>query len=131
MKNLVYVTGNQYKLYTAKKFLEPYGINVIGKKIPCIEIQADTIEEVAKYSAEYAANVLNCAVLKNDMGLVVPALNGFPSAYTHYVEDTLGEEGLLKLMAGVSNRQAYFWNVWLMRNLVKKQNVFSRKLLAL
>lgn len=108
MKNLVYVTGNQYKLYTAKKFLEPYGINVIGKKIACIEIQADTIEEVAKYSAEYAANVLNCAVLKNDMGLVVPALNGFPAAYTHYVEDTLGENGLLKLMAGVSNRQAYF-----------------------
>ena len=43
MKDLIYVTGNQYKLFTAKKFLEPYGINVIGKKMECIEIQADKI----------------------------------------------------------------------------------------
>ena len=95
MKDLVYVTGNKYKIFTAKKFLEPYGINVIGKKIECPEIQADTIEEVAKFSAEYACQVLGTAVLKNDMGLIIPALNNFPAAYTHYVEDTLGEDGIL------------------------------------
>lgn len=109
MKDLIYVTGNKYKIFTAKKFLEPYGINVIGKKIECPEIQADSIEEVAKFSAEYACQELGTAVLKNDMGLVIPALNGFPSAYTHYVEDTLGEDGILKLMNGIENREAYFY----------------------
>lgn len=108
MKDIIYVTGNEYKLFSARKFLEPYGIRVIGKKISCPEIQADSIEEVAKYSAEYAANELNCPVLKNDTGLVIPALNGFPSAYTHYVEDTLGEDGILKLMEDVKQREAYF-----------------------
>lgn len=109
MKDLIYVTGNKYKIFTAKKFLEPYDINVIGKKIDCPEIQADTIDEVAKFSAEYACNFLNMPVLKNDMGLVIPALNGFPGAYTHYVEDTLGEDGILKLMEGIQNRYAYFY----------------------
>lgn len=105
MKDLIYVTGNEYKLFTARKFLNPYGINVTGKKIPCPEIQADTIEEVAKCSAEFATKTLNCAVLKNDSGLVIPALNGFPSAYTHYVEDTLGEDGILKLMEGIELKE--------------------------
>ena len=127
MKDLIYVTGNQYKLFTAKKFLEPYGINVIGKKIKCIEIQADTIEEVAVYSAEYAANILNCAVLKNDMGLVIPALNGFPAAYTHYVEDVLGESGILKLMSGVKERNAYFLECLAYAEPGKKTKVFYSK----
>ena len=69
LKNLIYVTGNEYKLYTARKFLEPFAINVIGKKIKCPEIQADTIEEVARFSVEYAAKELNCAVLKNDKSI--------------------------------------------------------------
>ena len=33
MSTLIYVTGNQYNLFTATKFLSPYGINVVGKKI--------------------------------------------------------------------------------------------------
>lgn len=127
MKDLIYVTGNKYKVFTAKKFLEPYGINVIGKKIHCPEIQADSIEEVAKFSAEYACKALGCAVLKNDMGLVIPSLNGFPSAYTHYVEDTLGEEGILKLMEGVENREAYFLECLAYAEPGKETKVFISK----
>ena len=63
MKDLVYVTGNHFKIFTAKKFLEPYGINIIGRKIDCIEIQANKIEDVAIFSSQYACNKLNCAVL--------------------------------------------------------------------
>ena len=127
MKDLVYVTGNEYKLYTAGKFLNKYGINVIGKKIKCPEIQADSIEEVAKFSAEYACSELDCAVLKNDMGLVIPALNGFPSAYTHYVEDTLGEDGILKLMSDIHNREAYFLECLAYAEPGKETKVFVSK----
>lgn len=127
MKDLIYVTGNKYKIFTAKKFLEPYGINVIGKKIYCPEIQEDSIEEVAKFSAEYASKALGCAVLKNDMGLVIPALNGFPSAYTHYVEDTLGEDGILKLMEGEKNREAYFLECLAYAEPGKETKVFISK----
>ena len=91
--------------------MEPLGYTVDNKKIDTIEIQADDVEDVAKYSAKWASNELKCDVLKNDTGLFVEALNGFPGVYTHYVDDTLGEDGLLKLLDGVSNRRAYFKEV--------------------
>jgi len=58
MKEIVYITGNKFKILTAKKMLEPLGITVDSKKIDCPEIQAETIEEVAKYSSKYASDLL-------------------------------------------------------------------------
>ena len=111
MKEITYVTGNWAKIDSAKQILETLGYQVNNIKMDTIEIQADTTEEVAKYSAKWASEKLKCAVLKNDSGLFVEALNGFPGVYTHYVDDTLGEDGLLKLLDGVENRKAYFKEV--------------------
>ena len=106
-KKITYVTGNWAKIDSAKKALEPIGYTVDNVKIETPEIQADDVSEVAKYSAKWAAEKLNCPVIKNDTGLFVEGLNGFPGVYTHYVDDTLGEDGLLKLMNGLENRNAY------------------------
>ena len=51
------------------------------------EIQADSIEEVAAYSAKEASEKLKCAVVKNDTEIMIDALNGFPTSYTHYAQD--------------------------------------------
>lgn len=109
--DITYVTGNKYKIELAQRILSPLGINVLQKKIYCPEIQDDKIENVSKFSAKYAANELGMPVIKNDSGLVIEALNGFPGPYTAYVEDTLTEEGILKLMEGKENRSAYFVEV--------------------
>ena len=111
MKKITYVTGNWAKIDSAKQILEPLGYEVDNIKLNTIEIQADDTEEVAKFSAKWASEQLKCAVLKNDSGLFVEALNGFPGVYTHYVDETLGEDGLLKLLDGVENRKAYFKEV--------------------
>ena len=108
MKKITYVTGNLYKVAGAKQVLEPLGYEVENIKMETPEIQADDVSEVAKYSAKWAAEKLNIPVLKNDSGLFVDWLNGFPWVYTHYVEDTLGEEWLLKLMEWLEDRTAYF-----------------------
>lgn len=108
MKKIIYVTGNWSKIMSAKNILEPLGIEVDNVKMATTEIQADTVEEVAKYSAKEASDKLKCAVLKNDTGLYVEALKGFPGPYTHYVDEKLGEDGLLKLLEGVENRKASF-----------------------
>lgn len=110
-KKITYVTGNWAKIASAKQVLEPLGYIVDNIKMETIEIQADDVEEVAKYSAKWACEKLNCTVLKNDTGLFVEALNGFPGVYTHYVDDTIGEDGLLKLLENVDNRKAYFKEV--------------------
>lgn len=111
MKKIVYVTGNWAKIMSARQILEPLGFDVEQKKIDVPELQNDSIEEVAKYSAKWASDELKCSVLKNDSGLCVDILNGFPGPYTHYVDDTLGEDGLLKLLEGVENRKAHFIEV--------------------
>lgn len=56
MKKIIYVTGNEFKVLTASKILNPLGYQVEAKKIDCPEIQADTIEEVAEYSSKYASD---------------------------------------------------------------------------
>lgn len=111
MKKITYVTGNWAKIESAKKALEPLGYEIDNIKMETIEIQADDVEEVAKYSAKWASNELKCDVLKNDSGLFIEALNGFPGVYTHYADDTIGEDGILKLLEGIENRNAYFKEV--------------------
>lgn len=108
MKRITYVTENWAKIASAKEILKPLGIEVNNVKIKTTEIQADTVEEVAIHSAKEASDKLKCDVLKNDTGLYVEALGGFPGPYTHYVDEKLGEDGLLKLLDGIENRKACF-----------------------
>lgn len=108
---ITYVTGNRYKIELAERILGPLGVDVVQKKIYCPEIQDEKIENVSKFSASYASKELGEAVIKNDSGLIIDALNGFPGPYTAYVEDTLTEDGILKLMSGVLNRKACFVEV--------------------
>lgn len=107
---LKYATGNDTKVAGAKKFLEPFGITIEQVKIDIPEIQADTNEEVAINSSKYAFSKINEMVLKNDGGLVIPKLKGFPGVYARYAEETIGAEGILKLMEDFegSDREAYF-----------------------
>ncbi len=119
------ITGNWAKVAQAKTFLEPHGIEIDNVKMDTIEIQADTVEEVAKYSAKWASEELKANVVKNDTGIMIEGLNGFPAAYTHYAQDTLGMEGILKLMEGVENRKAKFVQALAYCEYGKEPVVFS------
>ena len=110
-KIITYVTGNWAKIASARQALEPLGYKIDNIKMETPEIQADDVEEVAKYSAKWACEKLGKPVLKNDSGLFVKSLKGFPGVYTHYIDDTIGEDGILKLMEGIENREAYFKEV--------------------
>ena len=102
------VTGNWAKVAQAKSFLEPMGHEVDNIKMDTVEIQADSVQDVAAYSAKWASEQLKKNVVKNDTGIVIEGLKGFPGPYTHYVQDTLGEDGVLKLMEGMEDRKAKF-----------------------
>ena len=92
MKSITYVTGNWSKILSAKEVLEPLGFKVEHIKMDTTEIQADKVEEIAMHSAKEASDKLKKSVLKNDTGLFIEALNGFPGPYTHYVGERLGEK---------------------------------------
>ena len=72
-------------------------------------------------------NELNISTLKNDSGLVIPALGGFPGPYTQYVENTITEDGILKLMHGINDRTAYFVEVLAYTENGKEPVAFTSK----
>lgn len=111
MKEITYATGNWAKILSARQTLEPLGFEIKQVKMDVPELQDDSIEEVAKFSAKWASDKLKCDVLKNDSGLCIDALKGFPGPYTHYADDTIKEDGILKLLDGIENRKAHFTEV--------------------
>ena len=63
MKKITYVTGNWAKIDSARQILEPLGFTIDNIKMETVEIQADDVEDVAKYSATRACQKLNSPVL--------------------------------------------------------------------
>ncbi len=105
---IYYVTGNKGKVDLINMIYKDMDIEVIQENIETPELQSLDCREVAKMSAEFAAKLLGKPVLKNDSGLVIDELNGFPGALAKYTEDTIGSEGYLKLLEGKKNRRCHW-----------------------
>jgi XTP/dITP diphosphohydrolase len=95
------------------KFAEARGIfgDLEQKDIGYTEIQADTLEEVAIFGMKEVAARLHGPVMLEDAGLFIEALQGFPGVYSAYVQKTIGNDGILRLMEKVENRRAFFKSV--------------------
>ena len=108
---LAFITSNPGKVEEAKRYFESLGVEIYQLKMEYPEIQADTLEEVARFGAEWLGKRLDVPFFLDDSGLFIDALNGFPGVYSAYVYRTLGIDGILKLMEGVKNRNAHFRSV--------------------
>ena len=104
-------TGNVNKFNEARKVLGEYKIAVGMLRVKTVEIQSDSLEEIAKTSVLEAFEKCNLPLIVEDAGLFVEALGGFPGPYAAYVYKTIGNEGLLKLMQNVGSRNAEFRSV--------------------
>ena len=107
---VTFITGNKHKVKEAEIIFKKYNIDLKHIDLGYLEPQG-TLEEVAKSGAKYASQKLNESVIVEDAGLFIKALNDFPGTYSHYVQDTLGNSGILKLMNGVEDRYAEFRSV--------------------
>lgn len=104
---IYFVTGNRGKFEEAKGVLG----DVEQRNIGYTEIQADTLEEVAAFGMKEVSERLEGPVMIEDAGLFIDSLRGFPGVYSAYVFDTIGNEGILKLMDGAADRRAVFRSV--------------------
>lgn len=104
---IYFVTGNKGKLEEAKAILG----DVVGKNIGYVEIQADSLEEVALFGMKEVLERVDDPVMLEDAGLFVGGLKGFPGVYSAYVFDTIGNNGILNLMRNVKDRRAVFRSV--------------------
>jgi XTP/dITP diphosphohydrolase len=98
---LTFVTGNRGKAAELAAILGP-GFEVAQDARGYTEVQADTLDQVCEAGAdELLAGGLAPPFVLEDSGLFVDALSGFPGVYSRHALDTLGLDGLLRLLAGV------------------------------
>jgi len=110
-KVIFFATNNINKFNEVRRLLAEYKIAVGMLRVKAHEIQSDNLEEIAKTSAQQAFEKCHLPIIVEDAGLFIEALNGFPGPYASFVYRTIGNEGLLKLMENVKNRQAKFQSV--------------------
>ncbi len=101
---LWFATSNTHKFNEARELLPglnhfPFSHN---------EIRSDSLEEIASEAVQAAYDKLKKPVFVDDSGLFINSLNGFPGTYSAWAFKKISNEGILALLAGKHERQAYF-----------------------
>lgn len=106
MKEIIFVTTNKGKIATAQKDLR--NITILPFNAELVEPRSDDIKEIAKQKVLQAYDLVNKPCISLDAGFFIKELNGFPRAYVNHTLDTIGIEGILKLMEGAADRYCEF-----------------------
>jgi|LSQX01.1.fsa_nt_gb XTP/dITP diphosphohydrolase len=102
------VTSNPGKVREFSEAFSGIGLGFEHVRIPYQEPQVSSLEEVVEAGMkELRAQGLSDFLI-DDSGMFVDHLKGFPGVYSSYVQKTVGNDGVLKLMKGVSDRSARF-----------------------
>ena len=104
-----FVSSNAHKYEEARTVLGEYGVRLRWVRRTLPEPQADDLVAVVQ-SKLRAVRDLAGTVLVEDSGLILPGLRGFPGVYSAYVLDTIGLDGVLRLLRG-RRRSAIFRTV--------------------
>lgn len=110
MMKLVIASNNKGKIREYKQLLEPLGYEVLSQSEAGVNIEVEetgtTFAENSALKARAIYRLLGCAVLADDSGLAVDALNGEPGVYSARYgglpTDSERSELVLKKMENVS-----------------------------
>ena len=112
MKRILFLTSNEGKLREVKHALEPKGYEILSQNVQFVEIQAKDLATVAHNKIEQFAEYLGAGwtegVMVEDAGFFIDEHPGFPGVYSAHILESLGLEGILRLMYGRKNRGAEF-----------------------
>jgi XTP/dITP diphosphohydrolase len=105
---ITFASTNQNKFREVESILAAKGVRAEFARLELVEIQSDSLEEIAREKARSAYAKVQKPVIVEDDGLFVDALAGFPGQYSSYVLKTIGNAGILKLLEGKGDRSASF-----------------------
>lgn len=103
---LFYATTNDGKVASLQKRLEDVEVVKVPLDIP--EPRASHVEEIALAKAQIAYRELQHPVVVNDSGFYIDSLKGFPRAYVNFALETIGLDGILRLVRDDASRQCKF-----------------------
>jgi len=102
------ITSNPGKVREYQRSFDGLGIEMVHLKIPYNEIQSSDLEEVVRKGMEELKSQGISDFIIDDTGLFINCLSGFPGVWSAYVQNTIGNEGILKLMKDIDDREAVF-----------------------
>jgi len=111
MMEAIFVTGNEHKFHEASCLFKGIDMKIYKADLGYPEIQADLLEDVARYGIGWCKERLKKPCFIEDAGIFIEALKGFPGPYSKFVFQTIGNKGILRLMEGETNRKAIFRSV--------------------
>ena len=106
MEEIVFVTHNKGKAKSAEKYFKNLKISTYEFELD--EPRSDNLQEIATAKVKQAYKVVGKPCIALDTGFFIEALNGFPRAFVNFSLDTIGIDGILKLMEGKENRNCKF-----------------------
>ncbi|KAK2765901.1 nucleoside triphosphate pyrophosphohydrolase ham1 [Arachnomyces sp. PD_36] len=104
IKTINFITGNKNKLAEVEALIGDV-VEVQNRAIDIPEIQG-TIEEIAKEKCRKAADAVQGPVLTEDTALSFNALGGLPGPYIKWFLESLGHEGLNKMVDPYEDKSA-------------------------
>jgi len=93
-----FATTNSGKVNSLKRDLGNFGIDVIQAPLDLREPRSSDVHEIAEAKIREAYSKILKPTVVIDAGFYIDSLNGFPRAFTNFALDTLGLEGILKLV---------------------------------
>ena len=106
MEEVIFVTHNKGKIASAKKQLKNVNFKIFEYELE--EPRSDDIKYISKYKVEEAYKIVKKPCISLDCGFWINELNGFPRAFVNFSLETIGINGILKLMEGKENRKCRF-----------------------
>jgi len=106
LSDVLFASSNTNKYEEAKKILAEFDIELDFFQTDLVEIQDDSLAKIAVQKALNAYDKCKKPVIIEDDGLFIESLSGFPGPYSSYIFNTIGNNGILKLMG--DNRDAQF-----------------------
>ncbi|MBI5229083.1 hypothetical protein HY991_03150 [Candidatus Micrarchaeota archaeon] len=109
MRPIHFATRNRGKFFSVSDSLSKQGIETIQVPIEMPEPRSDDLKEIAGEKVLFAYGKVGKPCISLDSGFYVDSLNGFPRAFVNFVLETIGINGILRLVEG-KQRECEFRN---------------------
>lgn len=103
---IIFVTHNKGKAKSAEKHFKNLKISTFEYELD--EPRSDDIKVIATAKVKQAYEIVKKPCMAMDTDFRIDELNGFPRAFVNFSLETLGIEGILKLMEDKKNRKCAF-----------------------
>lgn len=104
MKEILFITGNERKVWQANDVLKQFGVTTSTKDLPIVEIQSHEPKAIVLAKAAAAFEYVGQPLVVCDHSWSFSALKGFPGGYMKDMNYWLEPSDFLALMNGKEDR---------------------------